>query len=213
MGTPESAGGKTSPTRKRGGRLRAFLWIVLVLLVGIAGWCWWIYAQIKLYATTDQAQPSSAIVVFGAAEYDGRPSPVYRARLDHARNLYNHGIAQLIITLGGPGGDGYSEGEVGRQYLIGAGLSDDYLIAETQSTSTSESARRLAVFVRANHLGRLVVVSDSIHLFRIHAICAANGLDVVTSPRPKTVTEEKARDTDTIFHEILTYTLWRLHLD
>jgi len=213
MRTPGSAVGKTGRPQRRGGRLKWVLWAILALLAAATGWCRWVYKQIEHYATTDQAQPSSAIAVFGAAEYDGRPSPVYRARLDHARNLYNRGIAPLIITLGGPGGDGYSEGEVGRRYLIGTGLSDDYLIAETQSTSTSESSRRLAVIARANHFQRLVVVSDSIHLFRIHAICAADGLDVLTSPRPKSFTEEKARDTDTIFHEVLTYTLWRAHLD
>ena len=200
-------------SKRRKGRLRTVLWILLVLLLAAGAWSCWVYAQIMFYAATDEAEPSSAIVVFGAAEYDGRPSPVYRARLDHAKNLYSHGIAPLIITLGGPGGDGYSEGEVGRQYLMGTGLSDDFLIAETKSTSTSESARRLAVIVRANHMRRLVVVSDSIHMFRIHAICAADGLDVLTSPRPRIVTEDKARDTDTIFHEILAYTLWRLHLD
>jgi uncharacterized SAM-binding protein YcdF (DUF218 family) len=200
-------------SKRRGRRLGIAFWILLVLLACIGGWCCWLYVQIERFAAVDQAQPSDAIAVFGAAEYDGRPSPVYRARLDHAKSLYSHGIAPLIITLGGPGGDGYSEGEVGRQYLMGTGLSDDFLIAETKSTSTSESARRLAVIARANHLARLVVVSDSIHMFRIHAICAADGLNVLTSPRPRIVTEDKARDTDTVFHEILTYTLWRVHLD
>ncbi|KAA6464974.1 YdcF family protein [Acidobacteria bacterium AB60] len=210
MGTASEGTRQTTPRLRR---IWAFLWFFGVLVAAAGGWCWWVYGQILHYATSDQAAPANAIVVFGAAEYDGRPSPVYRARLDHARNLYSRGIAPLIITLGGPGGDGYSEGEVGRQYLIGTGLSDDYLIAETQSTSTSESARRLAVIARRNHLQRLVVVSDSIHLFRIHEICAADGLNVLTSPRPRLTTEEKARDTDTISHEILTYTLWRLHLD
>ncbi len=213
MRTSGSGDRSSGARHKRRGRLRITLWLLLVLLLATAVWCIWVYVQIQQYASTDQAQPSGAIAVFGAAEYDGRPSPVYRARLDHAKNLYNHGMAPLIITLGGPGGDGYSEGEVGRQYLMGAGLSDDVLIAETQSTSTSESARRLAVIARANKFRRLVVVSDSIHMFRIHAICAADGLDVLTSPRPRIVTEDKARDTDTIFHEILTYTLWRLHVD
>jgi uncharacterized SAM-binding protein YcdF (DUF218 family) len=199
--------------RRRSTRFRIVLWAFLVLLLAAVAWCGWVYLQIEHYASTDEAQPSGAIAVFGAAEYDGRPSPVYRARLDHAKNLYSHGMAPLIITLGGSGGDSYSEGAVGREYLMGTGLSDDVLIAETQSTSTSESARRLAVIARANQLKRLIVVSDSIHMFRIHAICAADGLDVLTSPRPRIVTEDKARDTDTIFHEILTYTLWRLHLD
>jgi uncharacterized SAM-binding protein YcdF (DUF218 family) len=202
-----------APGKRRGSRLRIALWTLLALLVLTAGWCGWVYSQIVSFASADHAQPSGAIAVFGAAEYDGHPSPVYRARLDHAKNLYGRGIAPLVITLGGPGGDGFSEGEVGRQYLMGTGVPATDLIAETQSTSTSQSARRLAVIARANHLQRLVVVSDGIHMFRLHAICAADGLDVLTSPRPRIVTEDKARDTDTVFHEILTYTLWRVHLD
>ncbi len=214
MSAPGSVDGdKGTPRKRRGGRLKIALWILLAILLAVGAWCRWVYVQIERYAVNDQARPSGAIAVFGAAEYDGRPSPVFRARLDHAKSLYNRGVAPLIITLGGPGGDGYSEGEVGRQYLMGAGVSDDVLIAETQSTSTSESARRLAVIARANHLQRMVVVSDDIHLFRIHAICAADGLDVLTSPRPRSGIEDKSHDTDTIFHEILTYTLWRLHLD
>lgn len=214
MVTPGSVdGGKFTPRKRRGGRLKVVLWVLLLLLIAAGAWSWWVYLQIKHYASVDQAQPAGAIAVFGAAEYDGRPSPVFRARLDHAKSLYSRGIAPLIITLGGAGGDNYSEGEVGRQYLMGAGLPDDVLIAETQSTSTSESARRLAVIARANHLQRLVVVSDDIHLFRIHAICAADGLNVLTSPRTRGVPEDRPHDTDTIFHEILTYTLWRLHLD
>jgi uncharacterized SAM-binding protein YcdF (DUF218 family) len=202
-----------APGKRRGSRLRIALWTLLALLVLTAGWCGWVYSQIVSFASADHAQPSGAIAVFGAAEYDGHPSPVYRARLDHAKNLYGRGIAPLVITLGGPGGDGFSEGEVGRQYLMGTGVPATDLIAETQSTSTSQSARRLAVIARANHLQRLVVVSDGIHMFRLHAICAADGLYVLTSPRPRIVTEAKARDTDTVFHEILTYTLWRVHLD
>ena len=91
--------------------------LLLALAGGVLGWCRWVYVQIESYAGQDQAAPSDAIGVFGAAEYDGRPSPVYRARLDHALALYQHGIAPLIITLGGNGGDQYNEGAVGREYL------------------------------------------------------------------------------------------------
>lgn len=214
MSTSGSGNRKSgAPGKRRGGRLRLALWTLLALLILTAGWWCWVYSQIESFAVLDQAQPSSAIAVFGAAEYDGHPSPVYRARLDHAKNLYARGIAPLVITMGGPGGDGYSEGEVGRKYLMGTGVPETDIIAETQSTSTSEAARRLAVIARANHMQRLVVVSDSIHMFRLHAICVGDGLDVLTSPRPKIVTEDKAHDTDTVFHEILTYTLWRVHMD
>ena len=196
---------------------RALRWTglaLLALLVAAGLWCWWVAAQILHFARTDQAAPSDAIAVFGAAEYAGKPSPVYRARLDHAKTLYAHGIAPLIITLGGPGGDKFTEGGVGQAYLMGTGIPESDLIAETHSRNTTESAARLAVIARANHLQRIVVVSDPMHLFRIHAICAADGLNVVTSPRPPSEkTEEHLPPSDPIWHEIVTYTLWRVHLD
>ena len=194
--------------------LKAVAVVLLAVLVGGFAWCWWVYAQIERYAALDQAAPSDAIGVFGAAEYDGHPSPVFRARLDHAHALYDRGIAPLIITLGGDGGDDHSEGAVGREYLMGAGIPESAIIAETQSRNTSESARRIAVIARTNGLRRLVVVSDGTHLFRIHAVCAADGLNVLTSPRPRSAAEvADAPDWDAMTHEIITYTLWRLHLD
>lgn len=202
--------------RARNGRkwFKKALWVLLALVVAALVWCRWVYVQVERFSVVDQAEPSDAIVVFGAAEYDGRPSPVFRARLDHARILYERGIAPLIVTLGGSeGGDEHSEGEVGRDYLMGAGVPDSAIIAETHSRSTSESARRAAVIARANNLRRLVIVSDGTHMFRIHAICSADGLNVLTSPRPHTGLESPAQDKNAIWHEILTYSLWRLHLD
>jgi vancomycin permeability regulator SanA len=193
--------------------LRWVLVLPAVLVVAIRGWCRWVYVQIEHYASHDQAAPADAIAVFGAAEYDGHPSPVYRARLDHAESLYSRGIAPLIITLGGDGGDQFSEGAVGQQYLEGAGVPESDIIAETESTSTDQSVKRLAVIARTNSLHRVVVVSDGTHLFRIHQICAANGLDVLTSPRPRVQIEGNAGETERVEHEILSYTLWRLHLD
>jgi uncharacterized SAM-binding protein YcdF (DUF218 family) len=187
--------------------------LVLLLLAGAAAlWCRWVYAQIERYASKDEAAPADAICVFGAAEYDGRPSPVYRARLDHALDLYRRGIAPLMITLGGWGGDQYSEGSVGREYLMGAGVPGRAIIAETESRNTEESARRVAVIARVNGLRRLVIVSDGTHLFRIHAICAADGLTVLTSPRPRVQVEGGTPEAERIAHEILSYTAWRFHL-
>jgi uncharacterized SAM-binding protein YcdF (DUF218 family) len=130
--------------------------------------------------------------------------------------LYHRGIAPLIITLGGNGGDQYNEGAVGREYLITMGIPESAIIAETESRNTEESARRIAVIARANGLRRLVIVSDGTHLFRIHEICAADGLNVLTSPRPRVEIEggtgEAEGDFERIAHEILSYTAWRLHL-
>lgn len=190
--------------------LRAVFFGLLALALVAAAWCRWVYVQIEKYAKLDQAAPSDAISVFGAAEYDGRPSPVFRARLDHALDLYHRGIAPLIITLGGEGGDQYSEGSVGRDYLVGKGVPEQDIIAETHSRNTEESARRVAVIARANGLRRLVIVSDGTHLFRIHAICEAEGLNVLTSPRPVLQVEGGSGDFDRIAHEVLSYTAWRV---
>ena len=201
----------TSPIKRRW-VLRTVGLSFVVLLAGSAAWCHWVFTQIESYADQDQAAPSDAICVFGAAEYDGRPSPVYRARLDHALELYRLDMAPLIITLGGPGGDQYTEGSVGRHYLESKGVPEQNIIAETESRDTEEAARRIAVIARANGLRRLIIVSDGTHLFRIHAICAAEGLDVLTSPRPRPAVEDRALEARRLAHEILSYTAWRLHL-
>jgi uncharacterized SAM-binding protein YcdF (DUF218 family) len=203
---------RAKPQKRRKWILRTALVVVLAVVVGVVGWCRWVYVQIETYAGQDQAALSDAIGVFGAAEYDGRPSPVYRARLDHALVLYQRGIAPFIITLGGAGGDDYSEGAVGREYLMAMGVPEGAIIAETQSRNTEESARRIAVIARANGLRRLVIVSDGTHLFRIHEICAADGLDVLTSPRPRVAVAGGSQEAERIEHEILSYTLWRLDL-
>jgi uncharacterized SAM-binding protein YcdF (DUF218 family) len=193
--------------------VQSALLLVLLTLVGVSvGWCRWVYLQIESYASQDQAAPSDAIAVFGAAEYDGKPSPVYRARLDHALELYHRGVAPLIVTLGGNGGDQYSEGGVGREYLEGKGVPEEAIIAETESRTTEDSARRIAVIARTNGLRRLVIVSDGTHLFRIHEICAADGLNVLTSPRPRVAVEGGSQELERFAHEILSYSLWRLHL-
>jgi uncharacterized SAM-binding protein YcdF (DUF218 family) len=203
---------RAKPQKRRNWILRAALVLLLTAAVGAGAWCHWVYVQIETYASLDRAAPSDAICVFGAAEYDGRPSPVYRARLDHALSLYKRGIAPLIITLGGGGGDEYSEGAVGREYLMGMGVPEGAIIAETVSRDTEESARRVAVIARANGLRRLVIVSDGTHMFRIHEICAADGLNVLTSPRPRIAVPEASQEAERFAHEILSYTLWRLDL-
>jgi len=185
--------------------------LIWVLVVAV-GWCVWIYLQIQQFAAHDQARTADAIAVFGAAEYDGRPSPVLRARLDHALGLYEQGIAPLIITLGGAGDEAHSEGGVGHDYLLARGVPESQIIAETQSTNSEQSASRLAVIARTNHLQRIVVVSDGTHLFRIHALCAAQGLDVYTSPRPSGKSITFLESAERMIHEIISYTAWRLHI-
>ncbi|MGD0912211.1 MAG: YdcF family protein [Terracidiphilus sp.] len=204
--------------RRRNWALRVFAMLFLVSLLGFLAWSGWVYVQIENYAGLDQAAPSDAIGVLGAAEYDGEPSPVFKGRLDHAYELYKRGIAPLIITLGGTStlagasGAQFSEGAVGRDYLMSLGVPETAIIAETESRDTEEQAHRIAVIARTNNLRRLVVVSDGTHLFRIHEICAADGLDVLTSPRTRISVGAGASEARRIAHEILSYTAWRLQL-
>ena len=198
------------PTRSQGRRV--LRWLLAGLLLAAAGWFLWLYGQIHFYATHDQARPADAIAVFGAAEYDGRPSPVLRARLDHALALYREGLAPLVITLGGPGGPTDSEGGVGHDYLLAHGVPENQIIAETHSTDTEESTARLAAIARENHLNRILAVSDGTHLFRIHAVCASLGLIVVTSPRVEARRLGRRAAAMREMHEMISYTLWRLKM-
>lgn len=183
---------------------------IAVLLLG-AVWVLWVESQITYYATHDQAQPADAIAVFGAAEYDGRPSPVLRARLDHGLTLYEQKLAPLIITLGGgAASDLHSEGGVGRDYLLAQGVPDSAIIAETESRDTEQSARRLAVIAGKNHLTSIIVVSDGSHLFRVRALCRSMGVLVFTSPRPQARPLPFSVRFSRNLHELLSYTLWRI---
>jgi uncharacterized SAM-binding protein YcdF (DUF218 family) len=204
---------ETNLQRRGGAGRRLAGSIVLLALAGGVAWTGWVYGQIRYYAERDEARPADAIAVFGAAEYDGTPSPVLRARLDHALDLYDRKLAPLVITLGGGDeGDRHSEGGVGHDYLLAHGVPETAIIAETQSDDTAESAARLAVIARTNHLDRVIVVSDGTHLFRIHVLCEHNGLTVYTSPRPVGRSVSWQDTFSRMSHEILSYTAWRLHL-
>jgi len=185
--------------------------LAAALLAG-ALWAAWIYVEIEHYASTDEARPADAIVVFGAAEYEGRPSPVLRARLDQALLLYRKGLAPLIITLGGSGDPEHSEGGVGEEYLITQGVPESRIIAETQSRSTAASARRLAAIAEANHLGAVVAVSDGTHLFRIRMLCKHYGVRVYTSPRAVGRAIGPWDRATRVIHEIASYAGWTLGL-
>src|SRR5579862_5443691 len=192
--------------------VRRIVWgLAGALVLAAVAWVVWVDRQIHYFADRNEAQPADAIAVFGAAEYDGRPSPVLRARLDHALALYREKLAPLVITLGGGDeGDRHSEGGVGHDYLIAHGVPETAIIAETQSDDTKESAARLAVIARTNHLNRIIVVSDGTHLFRIHALCERLGLHVYTSPRPVGRSISWQESFSRMAHEVISYTAWQI---
>ncbi|HWZ43633.1 MAG TPA: YdcF family protein [Candidatus Saccharimonadales bacterium] len=193
-----------------GGRRRKWLsaFLLLILAYTLA-----VYAAIVWQSRADERRPAEAIVVFGAAEYHGRPSPVFKARLDHAAELYRAGLAPMIITTGGAGYDpSFSEGEVGREYLKSQGIPDDRLIAETQSSDTAESARRVANIMRANRMKTCLAVSDGYHIFRIKHMLAREGIVAYGAPRANSRPATLWKRNESIFHEISSYSLWLMHL-
>jgi uncharacterized SAM-binding protein YcdF (DUF218 family) len=189
--------------------------LLALVLVAVLGWFVWLYFEINAVAGRDEARKADAIAVFGAAEYSGRPSPVLHARLDHAVELYREEMAPLVITLGG-GSDldsGMTEGGVGRDYLLANGVPYDQIVAETESVDTEQQVTRLAEIARARHLKSIVVVSDATHLFRIQKLCEDAGLTVYTSPRPALGHIDDYDLAQRYFHEMLSYTLLRTHLN
>jgi uncharacterized SAM-binding protein YcdF (DUF218 family) len=171
------------------------------------------FAQVARQAQQDEKQRTDVIVIFGAAEYAGKPSPVFRARLDHGLDLFRQGLAPMVITTGGHGEDAkYAEGEVGRDYLIANGVPERSVIAETQSDDTAESAKRVAKIMRANGMSKCLAVSDGYHLFRIKRLMAAQGIETFGSPRPPSKAMTAEQRAGSYLREVLSLTLWRLHI-
>lgn len=161
----------------------------------------------------DQPHKADCILVLGAAEYSGRPSPVYRARLDHAYQLFEQGTAPLIITSGGAGRDPkYSEGEVGRDYLLSKGVPEADLIAETQADNTDESTQRASVIMRRNGFDSVLLVSDAYHLFRAKRMMQRQGFTVYISPRPESVPKTEWARFTAASREAFSYLLYRVHV-
>ena len=186
-------------------------WIAALLVAFAVGWFAATCAQILRQAHTDEARSASAIVVFGAAEYAGRPSPIYRARLDHAFALFRKGLAPVVITTGGYGYDPtYSEGGVGRDYLRSLGIPDRDLIAETQSSDTVQSAQRVAVIMKTNGLRDCLAVSDAYHVFRVKQMLQGEGVTAYAAPRPDSLPRSIRERSFLVAREAASYMFWRL---
>lgn len=131
----------------------------------------------------DDRTPVDAIVVLGAAQYDGRPSPVYRARLDHAKELFDAGIAGTVVTVGGgQPGDRTTEGAAGRDYLADKGIALGKLVAVDTGNDTLASLRATAAVLQNRGWNAVVLVTDPAHAFRAALIAADVGLRVTESP-------------------------------
>ena len=203
----------SATTRAPRGSRRVGLRIFVMLCLLAAAWFWSVFWLVSRQSYRDETRPADVIIVFGAAEYSGHPSPIYKARLDHAFTLFRQGMAPLIITTGGAAEDpNFSEGGVGRDYLISRGVPDNSIIAETQSSDTRESAARIANILRTNHLQTCLAVSDGYHLFRVKQMLEKQGVTVYASPRPDTRVLSRWQRIRVKLHEAMSYTVWKLGL-
>ena len=191
---------------------RWLLWSEGLLLAALAAFLALTGIRITQEGSRQEAAKADAIVVFGAAEYAGRPSPVLRARLDHAFDLFRLGIAPVVITTGGAASDpSFSEGGVGRDYLRRRGIPERNLIAETQGSDTAQSAARVAVIMRANGLHSCIAVSDAYHVFRIKRLLEHEGIGpVYVSPRPDSRPHSVVQRSYAVLREACSYLLWKI---
>jgi uncharacterized SAM-binding protein YcdF (DUF218 family) len=153
---------------------------ITALLVAVA----LLSVRIEQQSQKDEAQSADVILVLGAAEYRGRPSPVLKARLDHALELYRLGLASRIMTTGGAGGERvFTEGTVGRSYLTGLGVPPEAVIVENEGESTVQSTTLAIEIMRRMGLRTVIVVSDGYHIYRVKKMLEAGGLTAYGSPR------------------------------
>jgi uncharacterized SAM-binding protein YcdF (DUF218 family) len=177
----------------------------LLLFFGIIG------SRIVRAAAEVPTKKADVIVIFGAAEYAGRPSPVYRARLDHGYELFQKGMAAVVITTGGSAQDpDFSEGGVGRDYLLRRGVPEQALIAETQGSDTAQSAARVANIMRVNGMRSCIAVSDAYHVFRIRALLEHEGVQVELAPRPESRPHRLWDRGAAVMREATSYLVWKV---
>jgi uncharacterized SAM-binding protein YcdF (DUF218 family) len=160
--------------------VRRMLTVVVIALFAL----WVISASaVLIWASRDEARPAQAIVVLGAAQYAGKPSPVLRARLDHALDLWNRHLASLLILTGGTGaGDATSEAAVGRTYARKRGVPDSAILVENEGRTTSESMRAVAGMLEVRGLQTALLVSDPFHMLRLRILARRFGFTPYTSP-------------------------------
>lgn len=140
-------------------------------------------AAVLLFSWMDQARPADSIVVLGAAQYDGKPSPVLRARLDHGIDLWNNRMGKILVLTGGKGaGDTTSEADVGRSYARKRGVPDTAILLENKGRTTRESMLGVAELLESRGIKTAILVSDPFHMLRLSIIGRRFGLTPYTSP-------------------------------
>jgi len=158
-------------------RITASVFLTIVVLWGIS------MAAVLAWSSMDQARPADSIVVLGAAQYDGRPSPVLKARLDHGIDLWNRKMGKVLVLTGGQArGDTTSEAAVGRAYARKKGVPDNAILLENQGRTSRESMLAVAKILEERGIRTAILVSDPFHMLRLSIMGRRFGLIPYTSP-------------------------------
>jgi vancomycin permeability regulator SanA len=178
--------------------LLGFLYIVIVFVL------------IRRSATTEDAQPADIIVVLGAAQYNGRPSPVFKVRLDHSVSLFRRNYARLIMTTGGHGLDPrFSEAGVGKAYLLRQNIPEQCIVADASGSNTTESIERSVPYLKMQNFNHVIAVSDGFHLFRIKQIFRNHQITAYGSPARNSLIESNAKSRiSASVREVFVYTAY-----
>ena len=173
--------------------------IVVVLAVGL-------YGAYRIWdeGRHDERRPANALVVLGAAQYDGRPSPVLAARLDHAVDLFLTGDYRWFVVTGGKAdGDRTTEAAVARAYAIAHGVPSDRILVENQGRTTLESLQAVAAILRTKDIDDAVFVSDPTHMLRVLRMADDLGIEAWGSPTPTSpVASDGGRLVEAYLHEL-----------
>lgn len=193
---------------------RAIAGSIALLAILLFGYLFYVARQIERESNVDQEHPADVIIVLGAAEYRGSPSPVLARRLNHALVLYLRGLAPYILTTGGAGGDPtYTEGEVGRAYLSQHGVPSEAILVEPEGSTTAESLDAAAEIMRRMDLHSCIVVSDGYHIFRVKRLLQSQHIQVYGSPRPSAGSLSRFQLRWLYFRQAVAFFLWQIGIN
>jgi uncharacterized SAM-binding protein YcdF (DUF218 family) len=190
---------------------RAIAGFLCLLAVLTLGYLFRVAKDIEHQSDVEEARPADIIIVLGAAEYRGRPSPVLQARLNHALSLYRKGLAPYLLTTGGSGGDPvYTEGEVGRAYLTRHGVPSEAIVVEPEGATTAQSLEAAAEIMQRMNFHSCIVVSDGYHIYRIKSFLQNRNIQVFGSPRPDAHKGRAAHQNWLYVRQAVGFALWKL---
>jgi uncharacterized SAM-binding protein YcdF (DUF218 family) len=193
--------------------MRALRSLVVVLVLAVVVYPLWLAFRVWAQSHNDENRTADAIVVLGAAQYDGRPSPVFRARLNHGSYLYNEGFSGTIVVTGGKqAGDRFTEAEAGARYLVAHGIPASDILRENRGTTTFESLQRVKRLAEERAIESVLLVSDPLHSERIKRVATDLGFSgAYTSPASYVeLNRSRATKVRELVHEVASLLAWEV---